>query len=240
MPVAAIGAATSLIGGIAGASGASKAAQAQGAASQATIGANQQLLGQIGSDVNPTIGYGNAAGNELAGLLGIGGNAKDSANAFNTFRNSTNYRFMLNQGEQGQAFLNAPNLNSGATAKALGNYAQGMAGNALSGYEGLLTGEQGLGLQGSNIFANAGTNLAAQNANARNLAAGAQGTSDLYGANALSGALGSIGNLAGSSFGASPFGAPNAFSGFGQAPGAGSPGVNGFSGQGYNILGFGG
>lgn len=210
MPVAAISAAASLGGAALQSGAANSAAQAQGQASQATLAANGQLLGQIGNDVNPTIGYGNAAGGELAGLLGIGGNPQAAQNAFNTYRNSTNYQFTLGQGLQGQSFLNAPNLQSGATEKALTNYAQGQAGNALSGYEGLLTGQQSLGLQGSGIYANAGTNLASQNANARNLAAGAQGTADLYGANALSGALGGVGNLASSSFGNA-----NAFSGFG-------------------------
>lgn len=221
MPVAAISAAASLGGAALQSGAANSAAQAQGQASQATLAANGQLLGQIGNDVNPTIGYGNAAGGELAGLLGIGGNPQAAQNAFNTYRNSTNYQFTLGQGLQGQSFLNAPNLQSGATEKALTNYAQGQAGNALSGYEGLLTGQQSLGLQGSGIYASAGTNLASQNANARNLAAGAQGTADLasgqLGANALTG----FGNLASSSFGNA-----NAFGNLG-ALGLGSTGMNG-------------
>lgn len=209
MPVAAFSAAASLGGAALNANAAGNAAKAQQNASQQTISANNQLLGQVGNNVNPDITYGNQAGGALAGLLGIGGNPAQSQQAFQNYLGSTNYQFLLNQGEQGQAFLNAPNLVSGATGKSLINYAQGMAGNALQGYEGQLNNLQGAGLLGSNIYANTGTNLAAQNANARNLAAGAGGTAGLYGANAIGGALSGVGNLASSSFGS----VQNAFNG---------------------------
>lgn len=208
MPAAAISAASSVIGGFAQAAAAKKAAQAQQQASQANIGFQNQVLGNVSNDVNPIIGGGNQAEGELAGLLGIGGDPAAAQRAFDTFRNSTNYNFLLNQGLQGQAFLNAPNYFSGATAKALGNYAQGMAGNALQGYEGLLMNQQGLGLQGSNIYANAGTNIAAQEAQARNLAAGAQGNAALARGQTINNALSGISNLASSSF------SPSAFGGF--------------------------
>jgi hypothetical protein len=218
MPVAAIAAGTSIAGGIAQSNAANSAAKAQQQASQANISNNNEILGNVAADVNPTIGFGNQAGSELAGLLGTGGNAAASQNAFKNYLGSTNYQFQLGQGLQGVGYLNAPNLYSGATGKALNNYAQGMAGNALYGYEGLLQNQQGLGLQGSSIYANAGTNIAAQNAQARNLAAGAQGTADLYGANAINSALGGVSNA----FGSSSFN--NAFNGL---FGGGSPALNG-------------
>jgi hypothetical protein len=207
VPVAAISAASSVASGVLGANAANSAAKAQQNASAANITANNQTLGQIGSDVNPTIGFGNQAGSELAGLLGTGGNPAASSAAFKNYLGSTNYQFQLGQGLQGVAYQNAPNLYSGATGKALNNYAQGMAGNALAGYEGLLQGQQGLGLQGSNIYANAGTNIAGLNQQANNLAAGAAGTAGLYGANSIGSALGGIGQaFGGSSFGSGALG----------------------------------
>lgn len=207
MPLAAISAATSIAGGVMGANAAGDAAKAQQQASAANLAAEQQVLGNVANDVNPTIGYGNQAGNELAGLLGTGGNPAAAASAFRNYLGSTNYNFQLGQGEQGISYLNAPNLYSGATGKALNNYAQGMAGNALYGYEGLLQGQQQLGLEGSNIYANAGSNLIGQQAQARNLAAGAQGTAALYGANALNSAFSGLGNAFQSSSFSNPFSA---------------------------------
>ena len=239
MPLAAISAAASLGGAALQANAAGQAGKAGQAAADATVRANQQSLNTIGNDVNPIIGYGNSAGNELAGLLGTGGNPAASRAAFDTFRNSTNYNFLLKQGEQAQGFLNAPNLDSGATGKALINYGQGMAGNALQGYEGLLQNQEGLGLQGSGIYANAATNFGNQNMQARFGGANAMGNAALAQGQAGANALNGIGNLFSSSYGqmGSLFGGgSNAFSGYGQAPGAGTPGVNGFTGQGYNIL----
>lgn len=220
MPVAAIAAGTSLIGGIAQAGAAGKAAKAQQAATQQNLAANQQLLGQVGSDVNPTIGFGNQAGGELAGLLGTGGNPAAAQSAFQNYLGSTNYNFQLGQGLQGVGYLNAPNLFSGATGKALNNYAQGMAGNALYGYENLLQGQQGLGLQASNIYAGTGTQLAGLNQQARNLAAGAQGTAGLAQANALTSALGGIQNAFGNSSFSNPFGSGGIFGNTSPAPAA--------------------
>ena len=93
---------------------------------------------------------------------------------------------MLNQGLQGIEYANAPAFNSGATAKALDTYATGQAGNALSGYEGLLQGEQGLGVQAGSALAGVGTNISQQQSNSTNAAAAASGASSIYGANGFS------------------------------------------------------
>ena len=220
MPAAAIAAATSIGGSLLSTSGNNAAANAQKQASQQNLAFNNQVLGQVGSDVNPTIGYGNQAGSALSGLLGTGGNAAASQSAWNNYRNSTNYQFLLNQGLQGQSYLNAPNLYSGATGKALNNYAQGMAGNALQGYEGLLQNQQGLGLQGSQIYANAGTNIANLNQQATNLQAGVQGAADVRNANAYGSALSSLGGL-GNQFGSSSFGGSPALNGSVMSSGLG-------------------
>lgn len=188
-----------------GASAANSAAKAQQQASQANLAQQQQVYNQATGNLQPFVGYGQNAGNALQGLLGIGGNPQAQQAAFNNYLNSTNYQFLLNQGLQSQQYANAPNLFSGATGKALNNYAQGMAGNALYGYEGLLQNQQNMGIQAGTNLGQIGTNVAQLSANARNLAAGAQGSAALYGANQYGNALGGIGNLFGQSSFQNPF-----------------------------------
>ena len=233
MPVFAISAASSVAGGFLNSNAANQAAKAQQAASTANIGNNNAFLGQVGNDVNPSIGFGNQAGGELAGLLGTGGNAAQSAAAFKNYLGSTNYQFQLGQGLQGVGYANAPNLYSGATGKALNNYAQGMAGNALQGYEGILQNQQGLGLQGAGLYANAGLGVAGLNQQANNLAAGAKGSAAGASANAWTNALNGVGNAFGSSsFGPNAGGTAAAFGGggsFGAAPQYADPFAGGFT-----------
>lgn len=182
-----------------GASAANQAAKAQQQASQQNLQTQQQILGQTTANLQPFVGYGQNAGGALQGLLGIGGNPGAQQQAFQNYLGSTNYNFLLNQGLQGQSYLNASNLYSGATEKALNNYAQGMAGNALQGYEGLLQNQQQMGIGAGSSLGYISSGLAAQEAQARNLAAGAQGSAALYGANQYGNALGGIGNLFGQS-----------------------------------------
>ena len=127
-----------------------------------------------------------------------GYSAAQSQNAFDQYRNSTNYQFLLNQGLQGVQYANAPNFDSGATAKALNNYAQGQAGNALSGYESQLNTLGGQGIQsGIGLGQLSLTNAQQQSANLL-AAAGVQGQAGIAGANALTGAgLGIGGALSG-------------------------------------------
>ena len=205
MPVgAAIGGAvisggSSIAGGILGRNAASAAGkEAQAAAAQG----NQILSGvqqQTSSNLQPFVGAGQGATTELGGLLGLPGySAAQSQNAFDQYRNSTNYQFLLNQGLQGVQYANAPNFDSGATAKALNNYAQGQAGNALSGYESQLNTLGGQGIQsGIGLGQLSLTNAQQQSANLL-AAAGVQGQAGIAGANALTGAgLGIGGALSG-------------------------------------------
>lgn len=231
MPIgAAIGGAvisggSSIAGGILGSNAAKAAGQeAQAAAAKANQGL-QGVQAQTQSNLQPFVGYGQGASGELAGLLGFGGNPQASQNAFNTFRNSTNYDFLLNQGLQGVQYANAPNFDSGATAKALNNYAQGQAGNALSGYESQLNTLGGQGIQaGSSLGALSNQNLSQQGANLL-AAAGVQGQAGIAGANALTGAgLGIGGALSGLAGNLNGAGFNNALSGLfgGQAAGSSS------------------
>lgn len=185
------------------ASNASKAAQ-QAAAN--SLAFTKQVYGDTKGNVQPTITQGVDAGNALNGLLGIGGNPAASDAAFKNYLGSTNYGFQLDQGEKGIQSANAASFNSGATAKALNSYAQGQAGNALAGYEGLLTGEQSLGTQAALGLGGIGTGTSQQVAGINQAAAGAEGSASVYGANAGQNALAGLASLANKQATSSSFG----------------------------------
>ena len=182
---------------------------------------------------------GQSAGGALGGLLGLPGyNAGQSQAAFKNYLGSTNYDFLLNQGEQAQGYLNAPALQSGGTAKALQSFGQGLAGNALQGYEGLLQNQQGLGVQAGSALGQIGSSIAGLNQQAQEYGANMQGAGDLYSANALSsgitgltgqiansGALGPIQNALSSIFGGGTSSSSYGALGSGALSGLGNTGV---------------
>ncbi len=206
MPIGAVIGGAATLGGAALTSGAaSDAAAAQQQAEQEQLAFQKQVYGNAQTNLNPDISTGNNAGSALAGLLGTGGDPAASQTAFNNYLNSTNYKFQLGQGEQGIEYANAPAFSSGATAKALNNYAQGQAGSALSGYESLLSGQQGLGVNAAAALNNVGTTISSQNSASTNAAASATGNADIASGNAYSNALSTLGKSlqSGSSFGGS-------------------------------------
>ena len=183
------GVAGSVASGVIQSNAASKAAKA---AQQAAAQGNQLLAtsqAQSNANLQPFVNYGQSAANSLSGLLGIGGDPAASQAAFDKYLGSTNYGFQLGQGEQAINTAAAPAFNSGATAKALNNYAQGQAGSALAGYENILgTGVNSGITAGSNLGNLANTNAGAQSANL-NAAAGVTGNAAITGASALTNAL---------------------------------------------------
>jgi hypothetical protein len=133
------------IGSMAGGKKASSAAKdqaaaqlqaAQLAAQTARLGFDWLTTGQGGQYTQPYLQGGANASNEMQGLLGIGGDPNAANKAFNNFLGSTNYKFQLGQGLNAVSGNQAAKgmLDSGSTLKALNNYGQGMAGNALQGY----------------------------------------------------------------------------------------------------------
>lgn len=220
MPVAAAISAAATIGSAAlTSSAAGSAAKDQANASANNLAFEKQIYNTATGQLDPTINEGNAAGSELSGLLGTGGDPAASTAAFNKYLGSTNYNFVLGQGEQAQGYLNAPSLQSGATQKALTNYAQGQAGSALSGYEALLQQQQGLGANSALGLAGVGNQNASLQANANNLTAGAQGSAALTSANAFGSALSGLNQLYGQYNTQSSFGA-GAKGGFGPTSSA--------------------
>ncbi len=152
----------------------------------------------------------------------MGGNPQAAQNAFQNYLNSTNYQFQLGQGLQGIEYANAPAFNSGATAKALNNYAQGQAGSALQGYESLLTGQQAYGLQGAGIQGQVGASLAGPYTQSNLAAAGMKGNAAAFGAGSQANALNNLAGIFSGAVSQSSFG-QNALSGFAQ--GGGQPGI---------------
>jgi hypothetical protein len=161
-------------------------------ASQAYINAGQGALG----------GQQNVQ-NQLAGLLGIGGNSAQAQQAFNNYKNSTGYDFQLQQGQRAINSNSASSgmLDSGANAKALAGYGQNLASTTFNNYLGQLGGlnsayggTAGMGQGMLGMIGQAGTQggVAAGN----NIMQGAQGQ-----ANAYAGMGQAAGNALGSLFG---------------------------------------
>lgn len=223
----------SAVGGVAnaiiGSNAAGQASKAiQQGVSQAT-GFDQSIYNQAQQNLQPFVGYGQTGANALQGLLGIGGNPQAANQAFQNYLKSTPYQFLLNQGLQGQSYLNAPNLFSGATGKAFNNYAQGMAGQAIFPYLNMLQNQQGMGIQAGTNLGNIGTNIAGLNQQALLQGAGSQASLDLFRGGQMQNALGGITGLFGqSSFGG---GLGSGLNAFGQALGGNFTGA-------ANILGM--
>lgn len=221
---AAIGLGSTIAKGVIGNNAAQDAAQAQQQAAQQAQGVNQSVYQTNQSNLNPYIATGTSAQNLLGGLLGTNGSGAAANNAFQQYKNSTNYNFALNQGEQAIQYADAPSFNSSATAKSLNNYAQGMAGNTLNSYEGMLQGLGQQGQQGATSLGALGQQYAGTSAS--NLMAG--GNAQAQGALGSAGAINNmIGGLA-SSF--SP-----------SSAASGTPGTPGYqsatpAGAGYNLM----
>jgi hypothetical protein len=157
----AVGAGTSLLGGLLGKSAASTAAQQQqagaakasglaGAAGQASQNALSQQIAGEGANVAPYLGAGAQTTNQLAGALAPGGQLTQQFGQFSAPTAAQaaampGYQFQLQQGEnalQNSAAARGGLLSTG-TAKALDQYSQGLASTdynnlfnqALSGYQ---------------------------------------------------------------------------------------------------------
>lgn len=195
-----LGLAGSIAQGVIGNNAASEAAAAGQKAAQQSNQVAQQVYQTNEGNLNPYIQTGTNAQGTLSSLLS-GGAAGQSA--FDQFKNSSNYNFLLNQGEQGIAYGNAPQYNSSATEKSLNNYAQGMAGNALQSYEGMLQGLGQTGAQSASTLGSLGNQYSNQFASNTFGGANAQEQGILGGAAATQNALG---NVTQSTSFANPFG----------------------------------
>jgi hypothetical protein len=194
----------SVLGGVTGMDTASQNGQLAQQAEQKSNQTATNTYNTNSQNYTPYTGAGSAAAGTLEGLTGGAGSAA-AQNAFNQYLGSTNYQFQLQQGENAIKTQNAPAYISGATAKALNNYAQGQAGSALQGYEGLLENQTGTGASSASALGQLGSQYS--NQISQNTFAGASGQ---IGANnqsqtALNGLIGGVGQGL-SSFSTSPLG----------------------------------
>jgi hypothetical protein len=202
--LAGVSAAASIGGAVIGGKAQKKAAKTAAAAMQQNTQANNQLTREIydqnSANMRPFMDTGVDSMGQLSALL------RGDSGAFDNFRNSTNYQFMVDQGNRGinQGYAARGALQSGAAQKALVNYNQGMAGNALGGYMDILRGREQMGMHGAGALAGYGQNMANNVTANNNMAAGASANAALMrgaaNANMWGGIAQGIGNFA-SSFG---------------------------------------
>lgn len=127
--------------------------------------------------------------------------------AFKNYQDSTGYQFRLNQGQRaiGSNFAARGLSNSGAAAKSLLGYNQGMASNEFGNYLNQLSGIQNMGLGAGSAQAGVGQNyvntVSANNDSAGTAAANAALLRGNATANMFGSIAGGIGNIFGSSFG---------------------------------------
>lgn len=190
-----------VIGGIGSIIGGNKAADAEkDAAKQALTGynylstnsANQAAQGAV----QPAQAAQGTVQNSEAQLLGQAPVTDATQNGFNNYLNSTGYQFQQQQGTAALTGSAAARglLNSGATAKALTSYGQGLAGSSFNNYLGqlgTLSGQYGstinTGVGAANAVGAAG-NTGGGNAATQTAAAGqSTGTSIAQAANTLGG-----------------------------------------------------
>lgn len=137
-----------------------------GANEQATYdqkAADQSLTGFNWLTQNPQfqsyLSNGSAANSQIGALLGLGGDSGAANKAFQSYLGSTGYNFQLQQGQNaiGSSAASKGLLNSGATAKALTGYGQGLASQSFNNYLGQLGGLSNSGLQAGEATGQAGT-----------------------------------------------------------------------------------
>lgn len=87
---------------------------------------------------------------------------QNAENAFNTFRNSTGYKFRLDQGLDAVngGYAGAGTIKSGAAMKAINDYGQGMASQEFGNYLNALGNQQQLGLSAGSALAGVSQNSA--------------------------------------------------------------------------------
>ena len=208
--IAAVG--SSVAQGVVGSQAAGKAAKIGQQASAEAQRLAAETYATNKANLSPFIQGGTGATGALSAMLGIGGDQKAQEEAFNRYLGSTNYQFQLGQGLEAVKTAGAPAFSSSATAKALGNYAQGQAGSALAGYQSMLGGLANQGMTAASNLGGIGTNYAQQGASNIMQGANARAGGVLDSANAFNTALGGI------SQGLTSFGNMGGFRGMGVQP----------------------
>lgn len=206
MPVGAI------IGGVAGLAGSLISSRNNNRAirdaSNITVQNNREtnalakwMYGQNKEILEPSVQRGNAAGQQINALLGVGG-ANPTASqktAFDQFRNSTGYQFRLNEGMDslGANWLARGLSKSGAAAKSAMTFGQGIASDEFNNYIGALSNQQGVGLSAGSALAGVGQNYVNTVTGNNNQAASALGNAAIARANNNNALWGNLAQTAG-------------------------------------------
>jgi hypothetical protein len=205
---AAVTAGASIFSAVTGGKGAKKAADVAAKSAAADRQLAQGIYNQNVGMAQPAVDRGNAAGAQINALLGLGGNASGAQDALAAWRGSTGYQAGLNEGQNaintGYAARGA--LESGAAQKALLKYGTDYSNQNFGQYVGMLSNQQGAGLNALGAVTGSGASYVNQVTNANQGAASAQANAALYGAQAQQNALAGIANAAGTYFGQSSYG----------------------------------
>lgn len=189
-----------LIGGIGSLFGGStkKTADTQAANESLTgfnyLSGNQNNQAVQGNATNAS-NAGAATQGQEASLLGTAPMTAQAQTGFNNYLNSTGYQFQQQQGQQALTGSAAARglLGSGATAKALTSYGQGLAGQTFNNYLGQLS---GLNTQ-QQTSANAGITAGGQVGVAGTAGGGNASTATQAGGNAMGNAVSTTAGIAG-------------------------------------------
>ena len=217
---AGIGAAGAIGGGLISSSAAGNAANIASQTAAANNALELQIYNENKGLAQPYIDRGNAAGGELSGFLGLGGDPAQSQAALNTYLNSTGYKFNMAQGQNAITSDKAAAglLNSGSTLKSLDQFGTGLADQYGQQYVGNLQDMEGKGVTALGDITQGGQNYANQASSNNNNAAGIAATAGLTSAGQINGLIGNAFKAYGSFNGGTSFGggsnqgAMNAFS----------------------------
>lgn len=188
----------SIVGGIFGSKASNDAAN-QAAQNAATNNAFAQHMYDANKElISPEIANSNLAQNSINGILGLGSAADTAAGSsgLNAYKDTSGYQFLMDQG------LGAVNANaaakgafqSGATAKALTNYATGLADQTQNNYLTQLTNVANRGTSEKNALMGQGTQLVTQTTANNNGASTAAQQNSINQGNIISGTLSNIGS----------------------------------------------
>lgn len=193
--------------------------------------------------ISQTAGAGSGAGYQVQ--QPSGGNAFDNSpagiagrqqNAFSTFRADPGYQWSVDQGSKALQNSAAARgvLNSGATAKALTTFGQGLADQQYGNYFGRLQSLAGVGQSATNATQQAGQAYATGAGNAFTNAGNARASGYTGAANAFAGGLGGFATSANQGIGnylfSNMYGGGNGSGYAGYANGNWTPGAQGFPG----------
>lgn len=176
-----------IIGGVLGLIGSNNAANAQQQAAADQIEYSEDTRDMIMELNRPFVDAGYDANNALSYIAGIGEMPENYAG----FTATPGYQFRMDEGLGAVGNMAAANgmLNSGATMKALNDYAQGQASAEYSNHVNLLAGIAGSAQNAASGQATALTNNAQMVNNAYGNIGNAQSAGIIGGTNALTGAL---------------------------------------------------